>query len=117
MEAASAAASASNTTGSPGHGWLRTTNLALATVGIAVCTPLLVMRIYTKIRIMKKFWWDDGEYAFRRGRVEADCRCRSVLNMRLGMMSLFLRRGNRECSHATGHFDGDTRNYHLCVAP
>ncbi|OJJ95770.1 hypothetical protein ASPACDRAFT_81829 [Aspergillus aculeatus ATCC 16872] len=59
MEAASAAASASNTTGSPGHAWLRTTNLALATVGIAVCTLLLVMRVYTKIRIMKKFWWDD----------------------------------------------------------
>ncbi|PYI14314.1 hypothetical protein BO86DRAFT_389552 [Aspergillus japonicus CBS 114.51] len=59
MEAASAATAASNATGSPGHGWLRTTNLALATVGIAVCTPLLVMRVYTKIRIMKKFWWDD----------------------------------------------------------
>ncbi|PYH40806.1 uncharacterized protein BP01DRAFT_350536 [Aspergillus saccharolyticus JOP 1030-1] len=59
MEAAPAAAPASNATGSPGHGWLRTSNIALATVGIAVCTPLLVMRIYTKIRIMKKFWWDD----------------------------------------------------------
>ncbi|RAL15878.1 uncharacterized protein BO97DRAFT_362074 [Aspergillus homomorphus CBS 101889] len=59
MEAANAAASASNATGSPGRPWLRTTNLALATVGIAVSTTVLVMRIYTKIRIMKRFWWDD----------------------------------------------------------
>ncbi|RAL04833.1 uncharacterized protein BO80DRAFT_209742 [Aspergillus ibericus CBS 121593] len=41
------------------HPWLRSTNQVLAAVGMAVCTGLLIMRIYTKIHIMRKFWWDD----------------------------------------------------------
>ncbi|KAE8369948.1 hypothetical protein BDV27DRAFT_104573 [Aspergillus caelatus] len=39
--------------------WLQTANRVLIGVGLAINTPLLVMRIYTKIRLMRKFWWDD----------------------------------------------------------
>ncbi|KNG86951.1 hypothetical protein ANOM_004212 [Aspergillus nomiae NRRL 13137] len=39
--------------------WLRTANRVLIGVGLAINTPLLVMRIYTKIRLMRRFWWDD----------------------------------------------------------
>ncbi|PWY66776.1 hypothetical protein BO70DRAFT_301531 [Aspergillus heteromorphus CBS 117.55] len=41
------------------HPWLRTTNWVLVAVGMSVCTGLLAMRIYTKVRIMRRFWWDD----------------------------------------------------------
>ncbi|PYI01253.1 hypothetical protein BO78DRAFT_401468 [Aspergillus sclerotiicarbonarius CBS 121057] len=41
------------------HPWLRTTNQVLVAVGMVLCTGLLAMRIYTKVRIMRKFWWDD----------------------------------------------------------
>ncbi|PWY90326.1 hypothetical protein BO94DRAFT_623130 [Aspergillus sclerotioniger CBS 115572] len=41
------------------HPWLRTTNQVLAAAGMALCVGLLTMRIYTKVRIMGKFWWDD----------------------------------------------------------
>ncbi|KAI2898736.1 hypothetical protein CBS63078_7485 [Aspergillus niger] len=39
--------------------WLRTTNHILGAIWIFFCTILLVMRMYTKIHIMRKFWWDD----------------------------------------------------------
>lgn len=40
--------------------WLRNANRVVVAVGLAVSTSALIMRIYTKARIMKKFWWDDG---------------------------------------------------------
>ncbi|KAE8334031.1 hypothetical protein BDV39DRAFT_188334 [Aspergillus sergii] len=40
--------------------WLQTANRVLIGVGLAINTPLLVMRIYTKIRLMRRFWWDDA---------------------------------------------------------
>ncbi|OJI79384.1 hypothetical protein ASPTUDRAFT_59470 [Aspergillus tubingensis CBS 134.48] len=45
--------------GTLSHPWLRTTNQILAGIWISLCIVLLVMRIYTKIHIMRKFWWDD----------------------------------------------------------
>ncbi|KAL3452738.1 hypothetical protein BJX65DRAFT_292734 [Aspergillus insuetus] len=39
--------------------WLQTANQVLVAVGLAVCTSCLLMRIYTKAFIMKRFWWDD----------------------------------------------------------
>ncbi|PYH98439.1 hypothetical protein BO71DRAFT_344885 [Aspergillus ellipticus CBS 707.79] len=59
MEVASAA-------GSPAaaynlaHPWLRTANWVLVAVGMGICTGLLGLRVYTKIRIMRRFWWDDA---------------------------------------------------------
>ncbi|KAJ5765440.1 hypothetical protein N7520_004999 [Penicillium odoratum] len=40
--------------------WLRTANRVVVGVGLAFSTSALIMRIYTKARVMKKFWWDDG---------------------------------------------------------
>ncbi|OJJ66985.1 hypothetical protein ASPBRDRAFT_187807 [Aspergillus brasiliensis CBS 101740] len=45
--------------GTLSHPWLRTTNHILAGIWIFLSTSLLVMRLYTKIHIMRKFWWDD----------------------------------------------------------
>ncbi|GLA64482.1 hypothetical protein AtubIFM55763_008520 [Aspergillus tubingensis] len=45
--------------GTLSHPWLRTTNQILAGIWISLCIVLLVMRMYTKIHIMRKFWWDD----------------------------------------------------------
>lgn len=42
--------------------WLQTTNRIVAGVGIGISTSLLIMRIYTKTRIMSKFWWDDSMF-------------------------------------------------------
>jgi hypothetical protein len=39
--------------------WLRTANLVLVVVGLAISTSCLVMRTYTKARIIRNFWWDD----------------------------------------------------------
>ncbi|KAF3390003.1 hypothetical protein DPV78_011518 [Talaromyces pinophilus] len=39
--------------------WLRTASRVAAGVGIGLSTSLLIMRVYTKARIMRKFWWDD----------------------------------------------------------
>lgn len=50
--------------GTLSHPWLRTTNQILAGIWISLCIVLLVMRLYTKIHIMRKFWWDDGSYGF-----------------------------------------------------
>ncbi|EHA24932.1 hypothetical protein ASPNIDRAFT_40852 [Aspergillus niger ATCC 1015] len=44
--------------------WLRTTNHILGAIWIFFCTILLVMRMYTKIHIMRKFWWDDAAAKF-----------------------------------------------------
>lgn len=46
--------------GSSSSPWLRNANRVVVAVGLAFSTSALVMRIYTKVRIMKKFWWDDG---------------------------------------------------------
>lgn len=40
--------------------WLQTTNRVLVAVGLAVSTTSLLIRVYTKARLLKKFWWDDG---------------------------------------------------------
>ncbi|KAJ5536254.1 hypothetical protein N7513_009440 [Penicillium frequentans] len=45
--------------GSSPSPWLRNANRVVVAVGLAVSTSALIMRIYTKARIMKKFWWDD----------------------------------------------------------
>lgn len=45
------------------HPWLRTTNRVLAVAGMGLCVGLLAMRIYTKVRILRKFWWDDGTFS------------------------------------------------------
>ncbi|KAL6228785.1 hypothetical protein BDW75DRAFT_250640 [Aspergillus navahoensis] len=39
--------------------WLRTANLVLVVVGLAISTSCLVMRTYTKARIIRNLWWDD----------------------------------------------------------
>ncbi|KAJ5641696.1 hypothetical protein N7490_005696 [Penicillium lividum] len=39
--------------------WLRTANRVVVGVGLALSTSALIMRVYTKTRVMKKFWWDD----------------------------------------------------------
>ncbi|KAJ0422220.1 hypothetical protein BJY00DRAFT_311282 [Aspergillus carlsbadensis] len=41
------------------HARFRTTNLAIATVGMSLCTVFLVMRIYTKAHLLHRFWLDD----------------------------------------------------------
>ncbi|OKL55349.1 hypothetical protein UA08_09333 [Talaromyces atroroseus] len=46
--------------GDPSEPWLRTVNRIVAGVGIGLSTNLLIMRIYTKAKIMRKFWWDDA---------------------------------------------------------
>ncbi|OGE52005.1 hypothetical protein PENARI_c011G05378 [Penicillium arizonense] len=43
----------------PPKPWLRTANRILASVGIGLSTGLLILRIYVKTRLMRKFWWDD----------------------------------------------------------
>lgn len=42
--------------------WLRTVNRVVGGVGIGLSTSLLIMRVYTKARIMRKIWWDDSEF-------------------------------------------------------
>ncbi|KAL4981840.1 hypothetical protein BDW68DRAFT_196014 [Aspergillus falconensis] len=39
--------------------WLRTANRVLVVVGLALSSVCLIMRTYTKARIMRKLWWDD----------------------------------------------------------
>ncbi|RAK78939.1 uncharacterized protein BO72DRAFT_61788 [Aspergillus fijiensis CBS 313.89] len=39
--------------------WLFTANCIAIAVGLALSTVFLVIRIYTKARILRKFWWDD----------------------------------------------------------
>jgi hypothetical protein len=36
-------------------------NVVVAAIGLTISSGALLIRIYTKIRIMHKFWWDDGE--------------------------------------------------------
>lgn len=43
--------------------WLFTANCIAIAVGLALSTVFLVIRIYTKARILRKFWWDDGVYS------------------------------------------------------
>ncbi|PWY63651.1 hypothetical protein BO83DRAFT_411832 [Aspergillus eucalypticola CBS 122712] len=45
--------------GTLSHPWLRTTNQILAGIWIFLCMIFLLMRLYTKIHIMRMFWWDD----------------------------------------------------------
>jgi hypothetical protein len=40
--------------------WLLIPNVVVASVGLTVSTGALMLRIYTKIHIMHKFWLDDG---------------------------------------------------------
>jgi hypothetical protein len=42
--------------------WLRTANEVLVAVGLALSTSFLIMRIYTRTRIMKKFGCDDSMF-------------------------------------------------------
>ncbi|KAL5332524.1 hypothetical protein BJX70DRAFT_404501 [Aspergillus crustosus] len=37
----------------------RTANSIISGIGIGLCTFCLVMRVYTKARLLRKFWWDD----------------------------------------------------------
>lgn len=46
--------------GSSSSPWLQNANRVVVAVGLAFSTSALMMRVYTKARIMKKFWWDDG---------------------------------------------------------
>ncbi|KAB8074923.1 hypothetical protein BDV29DRAFT_156180 [Aspergillus leporis] len=39
--------------------WLRTANRVIIGVGLGINTLLLIMRIYTKACLIRKFWWDD----------------------------------------------------------
>jgi hypothetical protein len=47
-------------TGDRSDPWMRTVNRIVTGVGIGLSTSLLIMRVYTKARIMRKFWWDDS---------------------------------------------------------
>ncbi|KAI9370026.1 hypothetical protein BJX61DRAFT_545024 [Aspergillus egyptiacus] len=38
---------------------LRTTNIALAAVGLGISTVCVMIRLYTKVWIVRKLWWDD----------------------------------------------------------
>lgn len=40
--------------------WLGTACRVTVAVGVGISTSLLIMRIYTKAKIIKKFWWDDS---------------------------------------------------------
>ena len=42
--------------------WLLTANRIAVVVGVALCTLSLLMRLYTKAHILRKFGWDDGEH-------------------------------------------------------
>lgn len=42
------------------HPWLYTTNMVLIGVGLALSTGFLLLRIYTRARILHKFGPDDG---------------------------------------------------------
>lgn len=44
--------------------WLITPNRVVAVIGIFIATTLLILRLYTKIHIMKKFGLDDGQYIY-----------------------------------------------------
>ncbi|KAL4869194.1 hypothetical protein BDV12DRAFT_208736 [Aspergillus spectabilis] len=48
--------------GSRPDGRFRDTNFIIASIGISLCTICLSMRVYTKARLLRKFWWDDGGY-------------------------------------------------------
>ncbi|KAL3440649.1 hypothetical protein BJX65DRAFT_300330 [Aspergillus insuetus] len=39
--------------------WLRTANRVLVVVGLSISTGCLIMRTYTKARIIRNLWWDD----------------------------------------------------------
>jgi hypothetical protein len=43
------------------NGHLQTASTPIAAVGIAISTTFLLMRIYTKARFLRKFWFDDGQ--------------------------------------------------------
>ncbi|KAJ5379868.1 uncharacterized protein N7496_002296 [Penicillium cataractarum] len=40
--------------------FLQEANRVLVAVGLSLSTSCLVMRLYTKGLILRKFWWDDG---------------------------------------------------------
>lgn len=40
--------------------WLLNANRIAVGVGVTLCTLSLLMRLYTKASISRKFWWDDG---------------------------------------------------------
>jgi hypothetical protein len=40
--------------------WLQTANEVIVAVGLALSTSFLIMRIYTRAYVMKKFGCDDG---------------------------------------------------------
>jgi hypothetical protein len=44
--------------------WLITPNRVVAVIGIFIATTLLILRLYTKIHITKKFGLDDGQYIY-----------------------------------------------------
>ncbi|KAJ5921066.1 hypothetical protein N7466_009392 [Penicillium verhagenii] len=39
--------------------WLLNANRIAVAVGVTVSTLFLIMRIYTKSCVIRKFWWDD----------------------------------------------------------
>ncbi|KAJ5933620.1 hypothetical protein N7454_005949 [Penicillium verhagenii] len=43
--------------------WLLNANRIAVAVGVTVSTLFLIMRIYTKAYLIRKFWWDDDGYA------------------------------------------------------
>lgn len=58
-ELSSPAANKATNSGNPTT-WLQTANRVLVAVGLALSTSSLMMRIYTKTRVMSNFWWDDS---------------------------------------------------------
>ncbi|KAL3444716.1 hypothetical protein BJX65DRAFT_297523 [Aspergillus insuetus] len=45
------------------NGHLQTASTAIAAVGISISTTCLLMRIYTKARLLRKFWFDDDGHS------------------------------------------------------
>jgi hypothetical protein len=39
--------------------WLRTANRVIVVVGLSISLACLIMRTYTKARIIRRLWWDD----------------------------------------------------------
>jgi hypothetical protein len=41
---------------------LAPTIIAISTICLAVMIPFVIIRIYSKARIVKALWWDDGQF-------------------------------------------------------
>jgi hypothetical protein len=46
--------------------WLWEVNMVLISVGLVLSFIFLVLRIYTKTKILRKFGWEDGKRVFQR---------------------------------------------------